>query len=260
MPGVSELGTKKRDGRKDQEAKRTLAGRGGGPAAGHRPRHLVAFRNEEHGDAKEEEMPDRLTQHRRATRNGRPRCGPVLERVGWPPLAQDFVPENGFVEPFQRARPDGPGVTSGAPTVSGDHESDGRRPVTWRKNGRLIVTSRARARELRKLWTKVGLPPGTSFSSSSSGRAQTPTAASSCASPSFNAATSSSRAHLRRCGHYAAARLERDRRDRQGRLAHCTCNGEVLVDAMPVPRHGPDGTGERRGQVEYRRIRVQEAS
>jgi lysophospholipase L1-like esterase len=39
-------------------------------------------------------------------------------------------------------------------------------------------------------------------------------------------------------------------------LAHATCNGEVLLDAFPVPASGPLGLESDRGQVEYRRIRI----
>jgi lysophospholipase L1-like esterase len=42
-----------------------------------------------------------------------------------------------------------------------------------------------------------------------------------------------------------------------GRTAHCTCNGEVLEDALPVPATGPIGLEGDRGQMEYRRIRLQ---
>ena len=44
----------------------------------------------------------------------------------------------------------------------------------------------------------------------------------------------------------------------KGQAAHCTCNGEVLEDAMPVPATGPIGLEGDRGQMEYRRIRIQE--
>lgn len=42
----------------------------------------------------------------------------------------------------------------------------------------------------------------------------------------------------------------------RGGVAHCTCNGEVLEDAMPVPATGPIGLEGDRGQMEYRRIRI----
>jgi len=41
--------------------------------------------------------------------------------------------------------------------------------------------------------------------------------------------------------------------------AHCTCNGELLEAAMPVPATGWIGLEGDRGQVEYRRIRLQES-
>ena len=43
-----------------------------------------------------------------------------------------------------------------------------------------------------------------------------------------------------------------------GGVAHCTCNGEVLEDAMKVPATGPVGLEADRGQMEYRRIRLKE--
>ena len=44
----------------------------------------------------------------------------------------------------------------------------------------------------------------------------------------------------------------------KGNVAHCTCNGEILEDALKVPATGPIGLEGDRGQMEYRRIRVQE--
>jgi hypothetical protein len=41
-------------------------------------------------------------------------------------------------------------------------------------------------------------------------------------------------------------------------VAHCTCNGELLEDAMPVPATGQIGLEADRGQMEYRRLRLKE--
>lgn len=41
-----------------------------------------------------------------------------------------------------------------------------------------------------------------------------------------------------------------------GKVAHCTCNGEVLHAQLPVPGNGPIGLEADRGQMEYRRIRI----
>ena len=41
-------------------------------------------------------------------------------------------------------------------------------------------------------------------------------------------------------------------------VAHCTCNGEVIEEAMKVPATGPIGLEGDRGQMEYRRIRIRQ--
>lgn len=41
-------------------------------------------------------------------------------------------------------------------------------------------------------------------------------------------------------------------------VAHCTCNGEVLENAMKVPGTGPIGLEADRGRMEYRNIRLKE--
>jgi len=41
-------------------------------------------------------------------------------------------------------------------------------------------------------------------------------------------------------------------------IAYCTCNGEVLTNALPVPPTGPIGLEGDRGQMDYRRIRLKE--
>ena len=42
-------------------------------------------------------------------------------------------------------------------------------------------------------------------------------------------------------------------------VARCTCNGEVLQEALQVPETGPIGLEADRGQMEYRRIRLKES-
>ena len=42
-------------------------------------------------------------------------------------------------------------------------------------------------------------------------------------------------------------------------VAYCTCNGEVLTNALPVPATGPIGFEGDRGQMEYRQIRLKES-
>ena len=42
-------------------------------------------------------------------------------------------------------------------------------------------------------------------------------------------------------------------------VAHCTCNGEVLEAALPLPPTGPIGLEGDRGQMEYRHLRLKES-
>ena len=42
--------------------------------------------------------------------------------------------------------------------------------------------------------------------------------------------------------------------------ARCTCNGELLTDALDIPPNGMMGLEADRGQMEYRRIRIKEVS
>ncbi|HEX2855378.1 MAG TPA: DUF1080 domain-containing protein [Opitutaceae bacterium] len=41
-------------------------------------------------------------------------------------------------------------------------------------------------------------------------------------------------------------------------VARCTCNGELLVEALKLPATGPIGLEGDRGQMEYRRLRIKE--
>jgi len=44
----------------------------------------------------------------------------------------------------------------------------------------------------------------------------------------------------------------------KGGVAHCTCNGEVLEAALPMPPTGPIGLEGDRGVMEYRHIQIKE--
>ena len=46
--------------------------------------------------------------------------------------------------------------------------------------------------------------------------------------------------------------------DVKGMEARCTCNGELLEGSFKLPNTGPIGLEGDRGQMEYRRIRIQE--
>ena len=44
----------------------------------------------------------------------------------------------------------------------------------------------------------------------------------------------------------------------KGNVAHCTCNGEVLEEALKMPATGGIGLEADRGQMEYRNLRLKE--
>ena len=44
----------------------------------------------------------------------------------------------------------------------------------------------------------------------------------------------------------------------KGKVAHCTCNGEILEEAFKIPETGGIGLEADRGQMEYRNIRLKE--
>ena len=44
----------------------------------------------------------------------------------------------------------------------------------------------------------------------------------------------------------------------KGKVAHCTCNGEILEAELKIPASGPIGVEGDRGQLEYRNIRIKE--
>jgi hypothetical protein len=41
-------------------------------------------------------------------------------------------------------------------------------------------------------------------------------------------------------------------------VAHCTCNGEILEEALSIPATGPIGLESDRGQMDYRNIQIRE--
>jgi lysophospholipase L1-like esterase len=210
-----------------------------------------------HGDAKElRDARPAPSGHPRLREMGggaqaRPRDGRARPR-----LARRLPSGARLREPLQRPRPDRLGLR-GAPSLTGKTSSDedGRYVV---KNGRLVVTVSHKGQETKKLWTTPGVSPRLHAQARVPGEPERGQrhlrARAAAAVPGLR-----DRRALRDARALPPARLERDRRHGPRGLAHCTCNGEVVVDAMPVPAVGPIGLESDRGQVEYRRIRVEEA-
>jgi len=200
---------------------------------------------------------------------------PILATLGFLDTEADsFVPEDGFVSLFngrdltgwgyqptpprkqpKEPKPDAPVFVEIPEAVSFDGQTvtpDGRYAAI---NGRLVVTTPAEGRRIQQLWTTEEF--GTDFELRLEFRA-TPNADSGVfirkpqlqcrdyplAGPYFDIAN------------YKAQDWNELVVTVKGNLAHATCNGELLEDAMELPETGPVGLEGDRGQMEYRRIRI----
>lgn len=234
------------------------------------------------GDADPAEFPDLLHLNDAAYAKWAAALRPVLETLGVLPVApDDFKTEPGFVSLFngrdltgwgfrpttdqdlasarrwQATDPDAAEwpVVKEAATFDGKTASPDGRFVA--RNGRLVVTTPHENRRIQKLWTTRTFPKD--FVLKLEFRA-TPNA--------------DSGVYLRepqlQCRDYLLAGPYKQLKNyrpldwnelvvtvKDG-IAHATCNGEVLEEAMKVPADGPIGVEGDRGQMEYRRIRIQE--
>lgn len=209
-----------------------------------------------HGDAREEEMPDLLHPNILGYAKWAAALRPIMETIGLAPAWTDaFVPEAGFRSLFNGRDLTGWGYAPPA-NFNGRAATDDSRYVV--KNGRLVVTVSHKGQDYRKLWTTTVFPRD--FVLKLEFRA----------SPNADSGIFVREPQLQ-CRDFVIAgpfALLKQYRPLdwneivvtvKGGLAHSTCNGETLVDAMPVPSTGPIGLESDHGQVEYRHIRVQEA-
>ncbi len=208
-----------------------------------------------HGDAREEEMPDLLHPNILGQAKWAMALRPILETVGlvpaWP---DDFSPEPGFTSLFNGRDLAGWTYEGGSDLKGRAETKDGRYVV---RNGRLVVAVAHTVRDYKGLWTTRRFPRDfvlkIEFRSS----------------PNADSGIFVREPQLQ-CrdfliaGPFAALRNYRPLDWNEivvtvrGGLAHATCNGEVIMDAMPVPPTGPIGLESDHGQMEYRRIRFQE--
>lgn len=209
----------------------------------------------EHGDAKGEEMPDLLHPNRLGYGKWAKALRPILETVGLAPAwPDDFEVERGFTPLFNGT--DLSGWTYGKDTnLEGKTVTTDGRYLT--RNCRLILTVSPLLRDYQILWTTRKFPKD--FVLKLEFRA----------SPNADSGIFVREPQLQ-CRDFPIAGPFTTLRNYRpldwnevvvtvkGGLAHCTCNGEVLIDAMPVPATGSIGLESDRGQVEYRRIRISE--
>jgi lysophospholipase L1-like esterase len=208
-----------------------------------------------HGDAKEEEMPDLLHPNLLGYAKWTAALRPILEAVGlvpaWP---DDFVPEAGFDSLFNGHDLTGWKYSDGPENTGKTDSDDGRYAV---RNGRLIVTVAHQQRAYKKLWTTRTF--SRDFVLKLEFRAS-PNADSGIyvREPQLQCRDFIIAGPFATLAHYRPLDWNEVVITVKGGLAHCTCNGEVLIDAMPVPPAGPIGLESDHGQMEYRRIRVSE--
>ncbi|MFT5467723.1 MAG: lysophospholipase L1-like esterase [Verrucomicrobiales bacterium] len=225
------------------------------------------FANAE-GDAKKEEFPDLLHPNKVGYAMWASALRPILATLDFLETeADDFTPEDGFVSLFNGKDLTGwgfrPGFASRKPVANagepvqfdGKTESTDGRYVA--KNGRLVVTTPAEGRRVQQIWTTKEFPKD--FVLKLEFRA----------TPNADSGIFIRKPQLQ-CRDYPLAGPYKDLKNFKahdwnavvitvkGGVAHCTCNGEVLEAEFKVPESGPIGLEGDRGQMEYRRIRIQE--
>jgi lysophospholipase L1-like esterase len=206
------------------------------------------------GDAKPAEFPDLLHPNAAGYAKWGAALRPILATLGFLEKEPDaFTPEPGFASLFNGRDLTGWGFRTNR--FDGQTASPDGRYVA--KHGRLIVTTPPEGSRIQQLWTAREFAQD--FILKLEFRA-TPNADSGIFIRGLQL----------QCRDYPLAgpykSLQRYRPQDwnevtvtvRGEVAHCTCNDEVLEPALKVPARGPVGLEGDRGQMEYRRIRMQE--
>ncbi len=210
-----------------------------------------------HGDALPDEFPDLLHPNNVGYARWAAALRPILEELGvvdaWP---DDFNVEPGFVRLFDGVDLTGWHYAAGAAFDGLTRSPDGRYLA---KDGRLIVTVARPGRTILELDTTATFPRD--FVLKLEFRAS-PNADSGIfiRGPQLQCRDFIIAGPYSNLRHYRPLDWNEIVVTVKGRLAHATCNGEVIADAMPVPADGPIGLESDRGQMEYRRIRLSEAA
>lgn len=224
----------------------------------------VLFADKE-GRAKEAEFPDLLHPNKAGYTKWAAALRPIFATLGYLETEPDaFQNEPGFVSLFNGKDLTGwgyPATAAGRPdakeAVAFDGKSasnDGRYVAI---NGRLVVTTPPEGRRVQQLWTTRAFPKD--FILKLEFRA-TPYADSGVF---IRAPQLQCRDYLL-AGPYTELKKYKPQEWNEivvtvkGKVAQCTCNGEVLSEALAVPETGGIGLEGDRGQMEYRRIRIQE--
>ena len=213
------------------------------------------------GNAKPDEFPDLLHPNKAGYAKWASALRPILATLDFVETEPDaFTPEPGFESLFNGRDLSGWGfrdqkTLKKQETFDGQTTSNDGRYMA--KNGRLIVTTPPEGRKIAQLWTTREFP--NDFTLKLEFRA----------TPNADSGVFLRQPQLQ-CRDYPLAgpykELSKYRPQdwnelvivAKGSVAHCTCNGEVLEAEFKLPATGPIGLEGDRGQMEYRRIRIQE--
>jgi hypothetical protein len=206
------------------------------------------------GDAKPEEFPDLLHPNKAGYAKWAAGLRPLLATYGFmdnEPFT--FTPDPGFTSLFNGRDLTGWGYLTN--NFDGQTSSMDGRYVA--RNGRLIVMTSPQYRKIQKISTTRKFPKDfilklefRSMPFADSGifirEPQLQCRDYSLAGPYYN------------LPHYKPQEWNEIVITVKGNSAHCTCNGDVMEEAYPVPATGPIGLEGDRGQMEYRRIQFKE--
>ena len=218
------------------------------------------FANAE-GDAKSEEFPDLLHPNEAGYKKWAAALRPIFATLGLLETADDdFQPEAGFISLFNGRDLTGWGFREPKtlePQQSFDGQpasSDGRYVAL---HGRIVVKTPPEGRKVQQMWTTREFPKN--FVLKLEFRA-TPNADSGVfiRKPQLQCRDYPLAGPYKQLQHYRPQEWNELVVTVKDGVAHCTCNGELLEEALKVPPTGPIGLEGDRGQMEYRRIRLQE--
>ncbi|HTN01446.1 MAG TPA: GDSL-type esterase/lipase family protein [Planctomycetaceae bacterium] len=218
------------------------------------------FANEQ-GDAKAEEFPDLLHPNQIGYDKWAAALRPILATLDFLETTDDdFQPEPGFVSLFNGKDLTGWGFRI-QKTLEKTASFDGQKTSTdgryIAKHGRIIVSTPPEGRRVQQMWTSQEFPKD--FVLKLEFRA----------TPNADSGVFIRQPQLQ-CRDYPLAgpykMLTKYRPQDWNELeivvkdnvARCTCNGEVLEEAFKLPATGPIGLEGDAGQMEYRRIRINE--
>jgi lysophospholipase L1-like esterase len=210
------------------------------------------------GDARAEEFPDLLHLNEAGYNKWAAALRPVLATLGFLETEpDDFKLEEGFVSLFNGKDLTGWGYKGkdGMESFDGKTASSDGRYVA--KSGRLVVTTPSEGRKITQIWTAKEFPKN--FVLKLDFRA-TPNADSGIflRQPQLQCRDYILAGPWKNLPNYKPQQWNEVIVTVKDNVAHCTCNGDVLDAAFKLPPTGPIGLEGDRGQMEYRRIRIQE--